>query len=170
MRSFTRSVLAVASVTSALIAIAPANAANGNVFGVGGGWIGFLRGEHFAHFSFSGHEGPNGDFGQFEFNLPDPEVPFDIKVDVDCVKAFPFLGGGLAWMSGPVASVEPFPNFEGIAPGDQVALETYDGGEPSGAVPVDEVDVFAAAVSCKTMPPVFLGPDVRQGNVVVRTG
>lgn len=90
-----------------------------------------FSGEHFAHFSFSGHEGPSGDTGQFEFNFPDPDVPFDIKVDVDCVNVMPYLlGGGFAWLSSQVTSVTPFPNFEGISSGDRVALAAYDGSEP----------------------------------------
>ena len=165
-----RSMTVAALVAACALACVPAAGAS-SVFGVGGGWIGFLRGEHITHFSFSGHEGPNGDTGQFEFNFQDPDVPFDIKVDVDCVNAFPYLIGGFAWLSGPVTSVSPFPNFEGIAPGDRVALGAYDGGNPSAGVPVDSVDVFPEVGSCKDMAPMVIEPyDVQQGNVVVKTG
>ena len=98
-------------------------------------------------------------------------MPFDIKVDVDCVNAMPYLFGNFAWLSGPVTSVTPFPNFEGITPGGRVALGAYDGGEPSAAGPVDNVDVFTETASCKAMLPIVPEPyDVQQGNVVVKTG
>jgi hypothetical protein len=163
----------LAMVVGASIAFFTAGTAAGagdpNVYGVGGGWTGFAPGEHIAHYSFSAHEGPNGDFGQVHWNLQDPDFPLDITVDVDCVNAFPSLfGGSAAWIDGVVTKVSPQPNFAGLTVGSRVQFEAADGGEPSGVVPVDQFDAFGDQVgSCKDRPQFPLTPNVQQGNVVI---
>jgi hypothetical protein len=173
MRNAIVAVIAVASV--ALVAVGAASA-GGNAYGVGGGWTGFAPGEHVAHFAFSAHERPNGDFGQVHWNLEDPQLQLDVTVNVDCVNVFPSLFGGTAWMDGPVTSVSPQPNFAGVMVGDRLAFQAMDGGEPSAAGMVDEFDAFLESdvtiggIDCKKRPPLFLTPNVTQGNVVVNTG
>jgi hypothetical protein len=145
-------------------------AAGANAYGVGGGWTGFAPGERIAHFAFSAHEGPNGDFGQVHWNLEDPDFPLNVTVDVDCVNVFPSLFGGAAWIDGPVTSVSPQPNFAGVTVGTRLAFQAVDGGSPSSTTMVDSFDAFLEAVSCKAQPLIPLTPNVTQGNVVVRTG
>ena len=53
-------------------------------------------------------------------------------------------------------------------PGTRLAFEVVDGGEPSGPAMVDEFDAFLETVPCKLQPLMYLGPDVTQGNIVVK--
>jgi hypothetical protein len=158
------------AITSVVLWAAGTASAGANVYGVGGGWTGFAPGERIAHFSFSAHEGPNGDFGQVHWNLQDPELPLDVTVDVDCVNVFPTLFGGTAWIDGPVTSVSPQPNFADVTVGTRLAFQAVDGGQPSPPTMVDSYDAFLEELPCKDQPPISLTPNVTQGNVVVKTG
>jgi hypothetical protein len=166
---------AAATITAAVALLGSAGPAfAGSVFGVGGGWSGFAPGEHIAHFSFSAHEGPNGDFGQVHWNLQDPDLPLDVTVRVDCVSIMPSLLGPNAWIDGVVTSVSPQPNAAAVMVGDRLAFQARDGGEPSSTGMVDEFDAFLESEStvgvanCKLRPPLPLSPNVTQGNVVIK--
>src|SRR5690348_4758491 len=113
MRKILVLVATVACASVMLAVAATAGGSNGaNLYGVGGGWTGFAPGEHVAHFSFSAHEGANGDYGQVHWNLEDPQLPLDVTVNVDCVYVFPSLfGGNAAWIDGTVTKVSPRPNW-----------------------------------------------------------
>ena len=82
----TRLVAPMALVLGVSLTGAPnASGAGADVFGVGGGSINFGGSVKVAKFAFSGHTGPNGDFGSFRFTVEDPSVPLDAHVNVDCV-------------------------------------------------------------------------------------
>jgi len=170
MRRVCLVVLAAACVAACSAGAAGASGGGPYAYGVGGGWMGFAPGEHVAHFAFSAHEGPNGDFGQVHWNLEDPQLPLDVTISVDCVNVFPSLVGGTAWMDGPVTKVSPQPNAYTITVGTRLAFEAVDSGLPSATTMVDEFDAFYETTPCKLQPPMYLGPDVTQGNIVVSTG
>jgi hypothetical protein len=141
-----------------------------NIKGVGGGWIGFppFTSSKYAQFSFSAHEGPNGDFGQSHLTINEELAPLDVSVDVDCVNVFPLLGlRGGAWFSGPVTKVNDPNDAYAISPGDRLLFIVNDGGEPSVA-PVDGYNVtFDIGDPCKDLPPTVEPPDVTHGNIVI---
>src|SRR5438046_8859446 len=70
-----------------LLVAGVAGAAADSVKGVGGGWVSFPpdTSAHYAHFSFSAHTGPNGDFGQALFRINDVGFPLDVWAHLDCV-------------------------------------------------------------------------------------
>jgi hypothetical protein len=145
------------------------SAAGADIYGVGGGSIRVGGLVKFAKFAFSGHSGPDGDFGSIRFTVEDPTSPLDVHVDVDCVNVFPMLLGGGGWMGGAVKRVTPESNLFGIAPGDQMMIGFNDFGEPSDPVP-DEWDwYFGAPQFCKVIPPLrATHMPVSQGNIVVK--
>jgi hypothetical protein len=174
MGRFLRLTAMLAAASVALFAAGTASGSDGaNAYGVGGGWTGFAPGEHVAHFSFSAHEGGSkGDYGQVHWNLQDPDLPLDVTVDVDCVNVFPTLGGSAAWIDGTVTKVSPQPNWAFVTVGSRLQFEAFDGGQPSGTIPVDEFDAFNDQPgTCKTRPEVVVfPPNVTQGNVVISSG
>lgn len=168
--------LVVAAVVAFSIA-APSRASASNgaaIKAVGGGWVGFPpdTARHYAQFSISAHTGPNGDFGQAQFSVPDQFTPLDVQADIDCLNVFPvptYHGG--AWSSGIVTSVNDPAGVWFIAPGDRIYFFTLDGGQPSNVAPVDDFepyyDIFGGQ-SCKLLdiPPGEF-PDVTSGNIVI---
>src|SRR5438105_5959779 len=113
-----------------LIAGPSALGTGGDVYGVGGGSTSFGGPSKVITFDFSGHTGPQGDFGHFHFAIKEASAPLDAHVDLDCVNVFPFpsLGAG-GWMGGVVTKVTPEPNVYGISPGDQLLFGINDFGE-----------------------------------------
>ena len=173
MRSlFTYSVLLA---VLALVAAGTATA-SADIKGVGGGWVGFTSppfafatSPHYAHFSFSAHTGPNGDFGQANFSISDEfGYPFSLSANIDCVNVFPqppFLGG--TWFSGLVTKVDDPTGTYFISPGDRVYFSAYDGGRPSVG-PVDNFEAwYDLGVPCKTLDAYVEPPDVSSGNIVI---
>jgi len=186
MSRFVTFCAAVLLILGASIAYAPRAAADSggsNIKGVGGGWVSFqpATSKHYVQFSFSAHEGPNGDFGQAQFSIKE-FYPLDVWVNVDCVNVFPvplYRGGG--WFSGIVTKVnDPTGVYSipgdlySVFAGDRVFFEILDGGDPSSAVPVDSFNaVYAWGVSslpCHqlTAADFFINdPDVTSGNIVI---
>jgi len=153
-----------------LIGAPNVSAAGADVFGVGGGSINF-EGAKLAKFAFSGHTGPQGDFGSFRFTVEDPTAPLDIHVNVDCVNVFPNPPGAGGWIGGAVTKVTPHPNTMNINPGDQLLFGINDFGEPPDPI-ADELNAFRFVVPpppqpCKTMGPAFHTP-IDQGNIVIK--
>jgi hypothetical protein len=155
---------------SALIALPSAAGAQGaDVYGVGAGSISLGGQVKLVKFAFSGHTGPQGDFGQFQLTRSDPLSPIDLRVDADCVKVFPFAPGAGGYMSGPVKKVSPQQNVFLVEPGDHVVLAFNDFGEPSGLIP-DEMNSFQGFPQiCKTLIPAHHYP-ITQGNINVKPG
>lgn len=150
-----------------LIGAPGASATGSDVYGVGGGSINFGGSVKVAKFAFSGHTGPNGDFGSFRFTIEDPTTPLDVHVDVDCVNVFPFPPGAGGWIGGAVTKATPQPNVLGITPRDQLLLGFNDFGEPSELIP-DELNAFFGAPQlCKLLEPSPHIP-IDQGNIVVK--
>jgi hypothetical protein len=162
-------------VIAALSAASTSGAAAGNgadTKGVGGGWVtNFVPGtSKYAHFSFSAHSGPNGDFGQAQFRLTDQVGFLDVTTDVDCLIVFPFppRGNG-AWFSGLVTAVDDPSGMHLIARGDRILYLIFDGGNPSTGM----VDLFdpredpTGVVNCKALPTGDEYPNVTQGNIVI---
>jgi len=163
-------------VIAALSAVSTSGAAAGNgadTKGVGGGWVNnFPSGtnQKYAHFSFSAHSGPNGDFGQAQFRLTDPVGFLDVTTDVDCLNVFSFppRGNG-AWFSGLVTAVDDPSGLHLIGKGDRILYLIFDGGNPSSGM----VDLFdpredpTGAVDCKTLMTGDENPNVSQGNIVI---
>jgi hypothetical protein len=144
-----------------------ARAAGADIYGVGGGSITVGTVVKFAKFAFSGHTGPQGDFGSFRFTIEDPATPLDVHVDVDCVDVFPVPPGGGGWMGGPVKKVTPQPNVFGIDPGDELLIGFNDFGEPSDPIPDEWTPYFGEPQLCKLLGP-FVHVPVTQGNIVVK--
>jgi hypothetical protein len=146
-----------------------ASAAGADIYGVGGGSVSLVTGVKFAKFAFSGHTGPQGDFGSFRFTIEDPTTPLDVHVKVDCVDVFPVGLGGGGWIGGPVTRVSPEPNAAGIQPGDEFVMGFNDFGEPSDDPIADEwIAVLSfAPQACKLLGPSVHLP-VTQGNIVVK--
>ena len=117
-----------------------AGAQGADVYGVGGGSVNLGGVVKFSKFAFSGHTGPQGDFGHFRVTIEDPAFPLDVHADADCVRVFPFPLGGGGYISGPTKKVTPQPNVAGIEPGDHLIIGFNDFGEPSDLV----ADEFAA--------------------------
>ena len=164
-----RSLLSVFAL--AIFALPSAAVAQGaDVYGVGGGSITIAGIMKYGTFAFSGHTGPQGDFGSFRLNVDDPNVPVEIHVDVDCVNVFPLPFGVGGYVGGPVKKVTPQSNFFGIMRGDQFMLGFNDFGEPPDLV-ADELNGFINAFpqSCKVTPPMPHLP-IDQGNIVVKLG
>jgi hypothetical protein len=143
-------------------------ATGADIYGVGGGSINFGGAVKFVKFAFSGHTGPQGDFGSFRFTFEDPTAPLDVHVDIDCVNVSaisPGTAGG--WMGGAVKTVTPQPNAYFVNPGDQLVFAINDFGEPSDPVP-DEINAYYGFLqACKTVVP---GPQtpIDQGNIVIK--
>lgn len=155
-----------------LIGAEGAGAAGAGVFGVGGGSINLGGSVKVAKFAFSGHTGPNGDFGSFRFTLEDPSSPLDVHVSVDCVNVFPNPPGAGGWIGGAVARVTPHPNVMNINPGDQLLFGINDFGEPPDPI-ADELNAFRFVSPpppqvCKTLGPAVHIP-IDQGNIVIKT-
>jgi hypothetical protein len=146
-----------------------ASAAGADIYGVGGGSISMGGVVKFAKFAFSGHTGPQGDFGSARFTFEDPTTPLDVHIDVDCVDVFPVpLQGGGGWIGGPVTRVTPYPNVAGIQPGDEFVMGFNDFGEPSDPTPDEWTAVLSFAPQlCKLLGPSFHFP-VNQGNINVK--
>ena len=120
-------------------------------------------------FDFSGHTGPQGDFGHFHFAIKEASAPLDAHVDLDCVNVFPFpsLGAG-GWMGGVVTKVTPEPNVYGISPGDQLLFGINDFGRPSDPTR-DQLDgYYGFPQACKAFGPSTQTP-IDQGNINIRT-
>jgi hypothetical protein len=163
-----------------LFAVATSVAEAGSIKAVGGGWVGFPPDTSlkYAHFSFSAHTGPNGDFGQAGFSVSDEfGFPFDVKTDVDCVHVVavpPFRG--TTWFSGIVTRVNDPTGTYLISPGDRLYFSAYDGGDPS-VRPVDDFEAWyfppggiLPDETCKDIPPYVEPPNVTQGNIVIDLG
>jgi hypothetical protein len=169
MRKSSFLVLVAVLATLAFLGATAAVASASSIYATGAGWESFppFTGKHFIHFDVSAHTGPQGDFGQVHYSVPDQA--FAVTVNVDCVNVFPFTGlQGVAWVGGPITKVTP--GF-GLAPGDQLAFYAVDGGNPSSTTPVDEFDgFFGSPQVCKALSFIGYGPDVTQGNVNISTG
>jgi hypothetical protein len=182
MTTVTRVVLTALMVFSAFATSGSTSAAVSNgadVKGVGGGWVGFIpplyppdqqTSRKYAHFSFSAHTGPNGDFGQASFSISDEfGYPLSLSANIDCVNVFaelPYRGAG--WFSGLVTKVNDPTGTYFISPGDRVYFSIFDGGDPSGALPVDDFEAwYNLGVSCKLLNAYTEAPDVTEGNIVV---
>jgi hypothetical protein len=120
-----------------------------------------------SKFAFSGHTGPNGDFGSFRFTFENPTT--DVHVDVDCVNVSPFPPGAGGWMGGEVTKVSPQPNALGITEGDELLLGFNDFGEPSDPIP-DEVALYAGigTQGCKLLLRPSNHTPIDQGNIVIK--
>jgi hypothetical protein len=154
-----------------LIGAPNVSAAGADVFGVGGGSINLGGSMKVAKFAFSGHTGPNGDFGSFRTTVEDPSSPLDIHVNVDCVNVFLNPPGAGGWMSGAVTKVTPHPNTMGIDPGEQLLFGINDFGEPPDPMP-DELSASRFVIPppagvCKTLGPAVHIP-IDQGNIVIK--
>jgi hypothetical protein len=96
----TRLVAPMALLVGVFLISAPgASAAGADVYGVGAGRVTLVGFMTLAKFAFSGHTGPDGDFGSFRFTIEDPNTPLDAHVDVDCATSFrsrpaPVAGSG----------------------------------------------------------------------------
>jgi hypothetical protein len=169
----TRLVASMALALGAFLIGAPdASAAGADVYGVGGGSIN-LEGSKFVKFAFSGHTGPQGDFGSFRITSEDPFSPLDVHVNVDCVNVFPNPPGAGGWIGGPVTRVTPHPNVMGINPGDQLLFGINDFGEPSDPI-ADQLNAFRFVPPpppqfCKLLGPLDHIP-IDQGNIVIKFG
>lgn len=146
-----------------------------DIYGVGGGKAFNFTGT--LSFSFSAHEGPNGDFGQASVTyytfLGNPVVSYSINVTCVNVHTFDFLGPyNRAVIRGVITKITPNPNLLGLTTGDTVDLGIKDGGNPSSG-PVD--DFYAPGTqgvpvggSCKLA--TYFGNlnNVTQGNVNIK--
>ena len=164
----TRLVAPMALVLGVSLTGAPnASGAGADVFGVGGGSINFGGSVKVAKFAFSGHTGPNGDFGSFRFTVEDPSVPLDAHVNVDCVNVFPNPPGAGGWIGGAVTKVTPQPNTYGINPGDQLVFGINDFSEPPDPI-ADELNAYYGSPQiCKSLPG-FPQIPIDQGNIVIK--
>jgi hypothetical protein len=144
--------------------LAPVAQAQGaDVYGVGGGSIGFGSAK-FATFAFSAHTGPQGDFGSFTWKQESP--PLELHLDITCVRVFPSSG----WLQGPVERVSPMPNLFGIEEGEEVLFYVEDNGEPPDPLP-DAIrlhDVDVEPQFCKRFPPRLGGLFISQGNINIK--
>jgi hypothetical protein len=146
-----------------------ATASGADVYGVGAGSINLSGIRKFAKFAFSGHSGPQGDFGSSRLTIDDPSAPLDVHVDVDCVNVFPSVLGGGGWIGGVVTKATPQPNVFEIKPGDQLLFGINDSGEPSDPI-ADEYNAFRGSPQlCKQLGP-FEHIPIDQGNIVIKTG
>jgi hypothetical protein len=164
---------AVVLATVAFFGATASSASASAIYATGGGWVSvpLLTSKHYIHFDISAHSGPQGDHGQFGFTINDPTAPLDVKVNVDCLNVFPFLGMGVAWGGGAITKVSPQPNYASLMPGDQLVFYAVDGGQPSGTAPVDEfIPDFGAPQLCKTLTFTGYNPEVTQGNVNISAG
>ena len=146
------------------------NQTSADAYGVGGGSINFGGAKKFTKFAFSGHTGPQGDFGHFRFTIEDPSTPLDAHVDVDCVNVFPFppLGAG-GWIGGVVTRATPQPNVFGFTPGDQLLFGINDFGGPSDPTRDQLNAYFGSPQVCKLFGPSLQIP-IDQGNITIKTG
>jgi hypothetical protein len=170
-----RRLLLLLSVIALALIAAPssAGAQGADVYGVGGGSIDFGTGTKIVKFAFSGHTGPQGDFGSYRWTVEDPNFPLDVHGDVDCVNVNPFPPGAGGFIGGPVKKVTPFPNAFGVDPGEDNVLGINDFGNPSGPMP-DEFFPYtesAGAFSgiCKLLGPFTQAP-ISQGNITIKLG
>jgi len=171
---FAAFVILVIAVVSAAPTSAAAAGNGADTKGVGGGWVtNFIPGTtpKYAHFSFSAHSGPNGDFGQAHFRITNQlGFPLDVTTDVDCLNVFPVpTRGNGAWFSGLVTAVDDPTGMNLISNGDRILYLIFDGGNPSTGM----VDLFdphkdvSGVVDCNTLTPADEPPNVTQGNIVI---
>jgi hypothetical protein len=148
--------------------LAPGSGAD--IYGVGGVKVtGGIQ-----QFSFSAHEGPQGDFGQVGVTQTDlmGNVLVSYKVDVTCVNIHTLTSTTYdrGIITGAVTKVTPVPNSFGIVAGDMLLFGIKDGGNQSGPLPVD--DFFAPnivfGISCKSI--FYTGSlnNVTQGDVNIK--
>jgi hypothetical protein len=161
----------VLAVSVMLMAAPTTLAAGADVYGVGGGSQDFGTGTKIVKFSFSGHTGPQGDFGSYRWTIEDPNFPLDVRGDVDCVNVGPFLTGAGGWIGGPVTRVTPYPNVYGVDPGEENVLGINDLGNPSGTIP-DEFQAYtenqgAFSQICKLLGAFSQSP-ISQGNITIK--
>jgi hypothetical protein len=151
---------------------APNNGAD--VYGTGGGKVA----AGLQQFAFTAHEGPNGDFGHANVTTTDTlgNVLLSYSADVDCVNVVP--AGDLSSPSdnvvftGVITKVSGL-NAGGLAVGDPVYFAAADGGNPSGAVPVDNfIDAPGGTLfgGCKIYYYPIIGGNVTQGNINIKAG
>jgi hypothetical protein len=158
----------VLALTAASSASDPTQGAD--VYGVGAGSTNLgPGGPKFITFAFSGHEGPNGDFGSFRFTVQDPNFPLDLHADVNCVNVFPNPPGKGGWIGGTVTKVTPYPNTYGISPGDDSLIGINDYGNPSGVIPDGFTPYYGSPGICKFLGPAFQTP-ISQGNITINLG
>jgi hypothetical protein len=151
---------------------APNNGAD--VYGTGGGKVA----AGVQQFAFTAHEGPNGDFGHANVTTTDTlgTVLLSYSADVDCVNVVPAGDLGSPFdnvvFSGEITKVSGV-NAGGLVVGDPVTFAAADGGNPSGAAPVDNfIDLPGTSLfgTCKIYYyPVSIG-NVTQGNVNIKAG
>jgi hypothetical protein len=145
-----------------------------DIYGNGGGKV--FGGV--TQFAITGHEGPNGDFGHANVTTTSPSgsVILSFSADIDCVQAspaqFPFVEKDNAVMSGVMTKVSGL-NTGGFVVGDPVVFILRDGGNPSGAVPVDDfyyIPGLTLVPSCRRYYASGSFPNVTQGNVNIKPG
>jgi hypothetical protein len=153
---------------------APNNGAD--VYGNGGGKVdGGIE-----QFAITGHEGPNGDFGQANVTTTDTlgNVVLSYSADINCVEALPagflFAAKDNAVMEGVITSVSGL-NPGGSLVGDPVIFVLRDGGNPSGAAPVDDFYdnpgvTLVPFGGCHFFYAPGSSPNVTQGNVNIKPG
>ena len=144
-----------------------AGAQGADVYGVGGGSVNFAGAVKFSKFAFSGHTGPQGDFGHFRVTIEDPAFALDVHADADCVRVFPSAFGGGGYISGPAKKVTPRPNVAQIKPGDHLIIGFNDFGEPSDLVADEFAATEGSPQACRFPPQLFFNP-IDQGNIVVK--
>jgi len=150
------------AVTGTATAFGASGTSAGDLYGVGGGKaFGIL-----VQFSFSAHEGPNGDFGQAV--IKNDAFLFSATFNVDCVTVFRwFTFPAGAWFSGTVKKLSG-PNMGSLGLGDRADFLIWDGGPPSNT-PVDFFNGVEVPLNytCKLDAPDYPPPNVTQGNVLV---
>ena len=158
----------IALVLSVGLMEAPTTAAAGaDVYGVGGGSIRIGDATKIISFAFSGHSGPNGDFGSFKWTQ-DFES-FEARVDLDCVNVFPTATGAAGWLQGQVKRVSPHPNIFGIDEGEELAFYIEDNGGPSDPIPDGLFGAYFGIPPqfCKTQGLSFASP-ITHGNINIK--
>lgn len=175
-RLLARALILVIAVLSATGGSGAAAGNGADTKGVGGGWVtNFVPGTSpkYAHFSFSAHSDPSGDFGQAKFRITDQlGFPLDVTTDVDCLNVFaiPTRGNG-AWFSGLVTAVDDPTGLTLVAKGDRILYLIFDGGNPStGMVDLFDPRQVPSATDCRAMIPADEPPNVTQGNIVISAG
>jgi hypothetical protein len=167
-RTFPRLVLPIALALSVSLIAAPTTLAQGaDIYGVGGGSIRIDGATKVISFAFSGHTGPNGDFGSFKWTQEFES--FEAQVDLDCVNVFPTATGSAGWMQGQVKRVSPDPNVFGIDVGEELAFYIEDNGEPSDPVPDGLFGAYFGIPPqwCKTQGLSFDAP-ITHGNINIK--
>jgi hypothetical protein len=167
-----RRLLLLLSVIALAVIALPSTAGAQGADVYGGGSVDLGTGTKIIKFAFSGHTGPQGDFGSYRWTIEeDPNFPaLDVSGDVDCVNVNPFLTGAGGWIGGPVKKVTPSPNAYGVDPGEDTVLGINDFGNPSGPMP-DEFSPYTEVFSgiCKLLGP-FNQTPISQGNINIKLG